>query len=99
MKLRINTKDHTIAEDELGNPVLKHLDIHPNDFVEIVDAYNSQDFESDAVLGLQSQLDSAEREIENLEEEVRDLNTEISSLESTIASLEDALVEAKEERP
>lgn len=69
MKLRQNSKDWRLLEDELGNPIFKYLDVHPGDVQEFINNNNYK--------GLESEVMELEAENVSLQERIQDLEAQL----------------------
>lgn len=42
MKLKRSTKDPNVAENEMGDPIIRFVGLHPSDFDRVIDAGESK---------------------------------------------------------
>jgi hypothetical protein len=80
MKLRINSKDHNLVEDDFGNPIFRFLGLHPCDKDDIISAFN----DNSANKYLRGELADAQKEISELEDQLMDAQDKLESISNIL---------------
>ena len=90
MKLRSNTRDNNLVEDDFGSPIFQFLGTHPSDRDHIIGRVNS----TQKISELESKIEELEKENEELQEEIesiREMESENEELKEKIDYIKNIL--------